>query len=74
MGSQPFFSYFKTNKLQNLELKKVSSEKKEALAGQFAAEATLKRVHATKEDEEFFPIESVIRPFESEIKEYKKEV
>ena len=62
-----------TNKLQNLEIKQLSNEKKEALAGQFAAEATLRRVHATKEDEEFFPIVAVIAPLQSEIKKYKNE-
>ncbi|KAK6283410.1 hypothetical protein POUND7_002362 [Theobroma cacao] len=60
---------------KNLEIKKLTNEKKEALAAQFAAEATLRRVHANqKDDDDDVPIESVIAPFEAEIKMYKNEV
>ena len=61
--------------MQNIEIKQLSNEKEEALAaGQFAAEATLRIVHATQEDEEFSPIEAIIAPLQSEIKKYKNEV
>lgn len=60
--------------MQNLEIKKLTSEKKNALAAQFAAEATLRRVHANQKDDEAMPIESVIAPLEAEIKIYKNEV
>ncbi|KAK6269155.1 hypothetical protein QUC31_013315 [Theobroma cacao] len=59
---------------KNLEIKKLTNEKKEALAAQFAAEATLRRVHANQKDDDDVPIESVIAPFEAEIKMYKNEV
>lgn len=60
--------------MQNLEIKKLTSEKKEALAAQFAAEATVRRVHANQKDDNSVPIESVIAPLEAEIKMYKNEV
>lgn len=60
--------------MQNLEIKKLTSDKKEALAAQFAAEATLRRVHANQKDDNSVPIESVIAPLEAEIKMYKNEV
>ena len=50
------------------------NEKKEALAGQFAAEATLRRVHANQKDEEFLPVEAIIAPYESDIRKYRNEV
>ncbi|KAI6696920.1 hypothetical protein NL676_017039 [Syzygium grande] len=53
---------------KNLEIKKVNDEKKEALAGQFAAEATLRRVHAAQKDDEMPPIEAIIAPLEAELK------
>ncbi|XP_077217011.1 microtubule-associated proteins 70-5 [Tasmannia lanceolata] len=59
---------------KNLEIKKLINEKKEALAAQFAAEAALRRVHATQKDEEFVPVEAVIAPLESNIKLYKNEI
>ncbi|XP_072990308.1 microtubule-associated protein 70-4-like isoform X2 [Typha latifolia] len=59
---------------KNLETKRLTNEKKEALAAQFAAEAALRRVHATLKDEEVLPIEAVIAPLQSEIKKYKNEV
>ncbi|KAE7995227.1 hypothetical protein FH972_000048 [Carpinus fangiana] len=59
---------------KNLEIKKLTSERKEALAAQYAAEATLRRVHANQKDDESLPIASVIAPLEAEIKMYKNEV
>ncbi|KAL5574891.1 hypothetical protein UlMin_016590 [Ulmus minor] len=59
---------------KNLEIKKLTSEKKDALAAQFAAEATLRRVHANQKDDESPPLASVIAPLEAEIKMYKNEI
>ncbi|KAF7121052.1 hypothetical protein RHSIM_Rhsim13G0142100 [Rhododendron simsii] len=59
---------------KNLEIKKLTSDKKEALAAQFAAEATLRRVHANQKDDNSVPIESVIAPLEAEIKMHKNEI
>ncbi|XP_077230198.1 microtubule-associated protein 70-5-like isoform X3 [Tasmannia lanceolata] len=59
---------------KNLEIKKLINEKKEALAAQFAAEAALRRVHATKKYEEFVPVEAIIAPLESDIKLYRNEI
>ncbi|XP_022747620.1 microtubule-associated protein 70-1-like isoform X1 [Durio zibethinus] len=53
---------------KNLEIKKISDEKKAALAAQFAAEATLRRVHAAQKDDEMPPIEAIITPLEAELK------
>lgn len=60
--------------LQNLELKKINEEKKAALAAQFAAEATLRRVHAAQKDDEMPPIEAIIVPLEAELKLARLEV
>ncbi|GMY19478.1 Microtubule-associated protein 70, partial [Fagus crenata] len=49
---------------KNLEIKKINDEKKAALAAQFAAEATLRRVHAAQKDGEMPPIEAIIAPLE----------
>lgn len=57
-----------------MEIQRLFNEKREALAAQFAAEATLRRVYAAQEDEEFVPVEAVIAPLESDIKRYKNEV
>ncbi|PHT99524.1 hypothetical protein BC332_29312 [Capsicum chinense] len=59
--------------LQNLDIKNLSNEKKEALAAQYAAESTLRRVYADQKDDDSPPIESIISPLESEIKMYKNE-
>lgn len=59
---------------QNLEIKKLTNEKKGALAAQFAAESALRRVHANQKDDECVPVEAVIAPLESDIKMYKNEV
>ena len=55
-------------------MKKLANDKKTALAAQFAAESTLRRVYANQKDDDSLPIESVIAPFEAEIKMYKNEV
>ncbi|XLS81854.1 hypothetical protein HN51_047685 [Arachis hypogaea] len=60
--------------MQNLEMKKLRDEKKCALATQYAVEATLRRVHANQKDDDSLPIDSIIAPFEAEIKIYKNEV
>ena len=44
------------------------------MAAQYAAEATLRRVHANQKDDDSLPIESFIAPLEAEIKLYKNEV
>ncbi|XP_073149607.1 microtubule-associated protein 70-1-like [Henckelia pumila] len=59
---------------KNLELKKINEEKKAALAAQFAAEATLRRVHAAQRDDEMPPIEAIIAPLEAELKIARLEV
>ncbi|KAH7518263.1 hypothetical protein FEM48_Zijuj09G0153000 [Ziziphus jujuba var. spinosa] len=59
---------------KNLEIKKLTNDKKNALAAQFAAEATLRRVHANQKDDDSLPIVSVIAPLEAEIKIYKNEI
>ncbi|KAK7363853.1 hypothetical protein VNO77_06012 [Canavalia gladiata] len=61
-------------KQKNLEIKKLTDEKKDALAAQNAAEATLRRVYANQKDEDFVPIESAIAPLEAEIKMYMNEI
>lgn len=53
---------------KNLEIKRINDEKKEALAAQFAAEATLRRVHSSQRDDEMPPIEAIITPLEAELK------
>ncbi|XP_039016368.1 microtubule-associated protein 70-5-like isoform X1 [Hibiscus syriacus] len=59
---------------KNLEIKRLTNEKKDALAAQFAAEATLRRVHSNQKDDDGVSIESVIAPLEAEIKMYKNEI
>ena len=60
--------------MQNLEAKKINDEKKAALAAQFAAEATLRRVHAAQKDEDMPPIEAILAPLEAELKLARQEV
>ncbi len=60
--------------MQNLEVKKINDEKKIALAAQFAAEATLRRVHAAQKDEDLPPIEAILAPLEAELRLAYKEV
>ncbi|QCD97042.1 Microtubule-associated protein 70 [Vigna unguiculata] len=59
---------------KNLEIKKINEEKRAAMAAQFAAEATLRRVHAAQKDDEMPPIEAIITPLEAELKLAKMEV
>ncbi|KAJ4848916.1 hypothetical protein Tsubulata_025481 [Turnera subulata] len=59
---------------ENLEIKKLTEEKRDALAAQYGAEATLRRVHANQKDDDSLPISSVIAPLEAEIKMYKNEI
>ncbi|XP_015057831.1 microtubule-associated protein 70-5-like [Solanum pennellii] len=59
---------------KNLDIKNLSNEKKEALAAQYAAESTLRRVYADQKDDDSPPIESIIAPLEAEIKMYKNEI
>eukprot|EP00267_Zea_mays_P053325 XP_020406438.1 microtubule-associated protein 70-1-like [Zea mays] len=57
----------------NLEAKKINDEKKAALAAQFAAEATLRRVHAAQKDDDMPPIEAILAPLEAELKLARQE-
>lgn len=59
---------------QNLEIKKINDEKREALAAQFAAEATLRRVHSAQKDDDMPPIEAILAPLEAELKLTRHEV
>nr|GMC90368.1 microtubule-associated protein 70-1-like isoform X1 [Ipomoea batatas] len=59
---------------KNLETKKLNDEKKAALAAQFAAEATLRRLHAAQKDDDLPPIEAIIAPLEAELKLTRMEV
>ncbi|XP_047320169.1 microtubule-associated protein 70-2-like [Impatiens glandulifera] len=59
---------------KNLEIKKINDEKKSALAAQFAAEGTLRRVHANQRDDEMPPIEAIITPLEAELRLTRLEV
>lgn len=59
---------------KNLEIKRTSEERKEALAAQFAAEATLRRVHAAHKDDELPPLETILAPLEAETKLLKQEL
>ncbi|KAH0918037.1 hypothetical protein HID58_025697, partial [Brassica napus] len=53
---------------KNLEIKKINEEKKASMAAQFAAEATLRRVHAAQKDGDMPPIEAILAPLEAELK------
>jgi hypothetical protein len=44
------------------------------LAAQFAAEATLRRVHAAQKDDDMPPIEAILAPLEAELKLSRQEV
>ncbi|KAL6197813.1 hypothetical protein ACLB2K_027607 [Fragaria x ananassa] len=59
---------------KNLEIKKLTDEKKDALAAQYAAEGTLRRVHTSRKDDDLPSLESVIAPLEAEIKMCKNEI
>ncbi|KAG7558432.1 Microtubule-associated protein 70 [Arabidopsis thaliana x Arabidopsis arenosa] len=53
---------------KNLEIKKINEEKRASMAAQFAAEATLRRVHAAQKDDDMPPIEAILAPLEAELK------
>ncbi|KAJ8619288.1 hypothetical protein MRB53_027817 [Persea americana] len=55
--------------LENKEWLKIYSTK-----SQFAAEATLRRVHAAQKDEELPPLEAILAPLEAEIKLVRQEL
>nr|ACG43509.1 ATMAP70-2 [Zea mays] len=59
---------------KNLEVKRLHNERKEALSAQFAAEATLRRIHSSKKDEESVPFDAIIAPLESDIRKYRHEI
>ncbi|KAK3027409.1 hypothetical protein RJ639_042088, partial [Escallonia herrerae] len=59
---------------KNLEIKKINDEKKASMAAQFAAEATLRRVHAAQKDDDMPPIEAILAPLEAEPKLARQEI
>ncbi|KAL3627280.1 hypothetical protein CASFOL_028643 [Castilleja foliolosa] len=59
---------------KNLDIKKLTDEKKGALAAQYAAEATLRRVYVNQKDDDSVPIELVIAPLEAQLKMHRNEV
>ncbi|CAM6124476.1 unnamed protein product [Calypogeia fissa] len=59
---------------KNLDIKRINDEKKAALAAQYAAEATLRRVHAAQKDDDMPPLEAILAPLEAEIKLAKTEL
>ncbi|OIW17336.1 hypothetical protein TanjilG_22448 [Lupinus angustifolius] len=59
---------------ENLEIKKINDEKKASMAAQFAAEATLRRVHAAQKDDDMPPIEAILAPLEAELKLARQEM
>uniref|UniRef100_A0A1D1YU95 Microtubule-associated protein 70-2 n=1 Tax=Anthurium amnicola TaxID=1678845 RepID=A0A1D1YU95_9ARAE len=59
---------------KNLEIKKINDEKKSSMAAQFAAEATLRRVHAAQKDDDMPPIEAILAPVEADLKIARLEV
>ncbi|XP_047330438.1 microtubule-associated protein 70-1-like [Impatiens glandulifera] len=59
---------------RNLEIKKLNDEKKASMAAQFAAEATLRRVHAAQKDDDMPPIEAILAPLEAELKLARLEI
>ncbi|KAH0875365.1 hypothetical protein HID58_072727 [Brassica napus] len=59
---------------RNLEIKKINEEKKASMVAQFAAEATLRRVHAAQKDDDMPPIEAILAPLEAELKLARSEI
>ncbi|EPS60605.1 hypothetical protein M569_14198, partial [Genlisea aurea] len=59
---------------KNLEIKKLNDERKASMAAQFAAEATLRRVHAAQKDDDMPPIEAILAPLEAELKLSRQEI
>ncbi|KAJ4884199.1 Microtubule-associated protein 70-1 [Raphanus sativus] len=59
---------------RNLEIRKINEEKRASMAAQFAAEATLRRVHAAQKDDDMPPIEAILAPLEAELKLARSEI
>ncbi|CAA6659380.1 unnamed protein product [Spirodela intermedia] len=59
---------------KNLEIKRINEEKKASMAAQFAAEATLRRVHAAQKDDDMPPIEAILAPLEADLKIARQEI
>ncbi|CAG7868932.1 unnamed protein product [Brassica rapa] len=59
---------------KNLEIRKINEEKKASMAAQFAAEASLRRVHAAQKDDDMPPIEAILAPLEAELKLARQEI
>ncbi|KAL6577511.1 hypothetical protein OROMI_009839 [Orobanche minor] len=59
---------------KNLEIKRINDEKKASMAAQFAAEATLRRVHTAQKDDDMPPIEAILAPLEAELKLARQEI
>ncbi|XWS63979.1 hypothetical protein CRYUN_Cryun06bG0147800 [Craigia yunnanensis] len=59
---------------KNLEIKKINDEKRASMAAQFAAEASLRRVHAAQKDDDMPPIEAILAPLEAELKLARQEI
>ncbi|CAA2960634.1 microtubule-associated 70-2-like [Olea europaea subsp. europaea] len=59
---------------KNLEIKRINDEKKASMAAQFAAEATLRRVHSAQKDDDMPPIEAILAPLEAELKLARHEI
>ncbi|XP_071701671.1 microtubule-associated protein 70-2-like [Rutidosis leptorrhynchoides] len=59
---------------KTLEIKKINDEKKASMAAQFAAEATLRRVHAAQKDDDMPPIEAILVLLEAELKLARQEI
>ncbi|XP_078444736.1 microtubule-associated protein 70-2-like [Wolffia australiana] len=59
---------------KNLEIKRINDEKKASMAAQFAAEATLRRVHAAQKDDDMPPIEAILAPLEADLRLARQEI
>ncbi|XP_020572929.1 microtubule-associated protein 70-5-like [Phalaenopsis equestris] len=59
---------------KNLEIKRLIGEKKAALSAQLAAEATLRRIHASQKEADSVSAGALIAPLEAEIKMCKNEI
>ncbi|KAG0465859.1 hypothetical protein HPP92_020023 [Vanilla planifolia] len=59
---------------KNLEIKKLTDEKKVALSAQFAAEATMRRILASQKEDCQVSAETLTAPLEAEIRMYKNEI
>ncbi|KAH0902596.1 hypothetical protein HID58_042099 [Brassica napus] len=59
---------------KEVEMKKLEEEKEDALAAQDAAEEALRRVYTHQQEDDPLPLESVIAPFEAQIKFQKHQI